>query len=436
MYYLIGIVQLIILCIFLYKEYKKEGILIFGDALKLTFMLWLLNISLYNLQFSKLYNPNWQINLICMLIALTFFILSKKFSLTKNDIKIYFREIKEEYSVYSFVSTVIFILSLGLFIYNINKYGLAILGENKIDKQQLDHYAGYIIYLLVLVAQIKYVLFRTNKKIIELVMFLISIVVLLLTLNRGALSYIAIAIFIYEVFNLVNIKERITTTKLYSIYGILIVGIIIGIVGFGYIGDMRMEYVLQNVYNRTINEHYQMPRNIPSGLLWVYIYLTSPLENTANSIINQEYGLTFFNNLFYPFIKFFANLFGKGDQYKEWLTSVKGFTPVLEKKVGLNATSFIPEAMQDLSYIGVIIYIIIFLALAYLAINSVKKRIRFTSIGSIVLYANVLSILMWSVFVNSLKIPMLTIYIIGIIAIEICIKLGIFRFFFKLFKRG
>lgn len=436
MYYLIGIIQLIILCIFLYKEYKKEGILIFGDALKLTFILWLLNISLYNLQFSKLYNPNWQINLVCMLIALTFFILSRKFSLTRNDIKTYFKEVKEEYGVYSFVSTVIFIVSVALFIYNINKHGLAILGENKINKQQLDHYAGYIIYLLVLVAQIKYVLFRSNKKVIELVMFLASVLVLLLTLNRGALSYIAIAIFIYEIFNLVNIKERISTKKLYSIYGILIAGIVIGIIGFGYIGDMRMEYVLENVYHRTINEHYQMSKFVPSGLLWVYIYLTSPLENTAYSLMNQEYGLTFFNNLLYPFIKFFANLFGKGDEYKAWLESVNGFTPVLQKEVGLNATSFIPEAMQDFSYIGIIIYIMIFLGLAYLAINSVKKKIRFTSIGSIVLYSNVLSILMWSVFVNSLKIPMLIIYIMAIVCIEIAIKLGVFKFFFKLFKRG
>ena len=248
--------------------------------------------------------------------------------------------------------------------------------------------------------------------------------------------YIAVTIYIYELFNLARIKDTINKKVLYGIYALLIGGVILAIAVFGYIGDMRMEYVLENVYKRTINEHYQMSPYIPSGILWVYIYLTSPLENAAYSIINQSYDFTFFNNLFYPFIKLFNNLIGNGDEYKKWLESVEGFTPYLEKKVGLNVSSFIPEAMQDLGYLGVIIYIAIFLALAYFSVALIKKKIKISSIGAITIYSNVISILAWSVFVNSLKIPMLVINIMMIVFIEIFSRFGFFKLILNKIKRG
>ena len=439
MYYLIGILELLFVVFFLYKSYKKTGITTLADCIKLTFILWLVNIGLYNLRLSKLYNPTWQINIIVIIIAVIFYALSRKISLEKNDVELTIKDMKEDkesYNIYSIISTCVFVVSIAVFLYNIKKYGLAILAENKIDKQPFDHYAGYIIYLLVVVAQIKYVLFRVNKNILELVLFTLSLVALILTLNRGPLMYIAVTIYIYELFNLARIKDTINKKVLYGIYALLIGGVILAIAVFGYIGDMRMEYVLENVYKRTINEHYQMSPYIPSGILWVYIYLTSPLENAAYSIINQSYDFTFFNNLFYPFIKLFNNLIGNGDEYKKWLESVEGFTPYLEKKVGLNVSSFIPEAMQDLGYLGVIIYIAIFLALAYFSVALIKKKIKISSIGAITIYSNVISILAWSVFVNSLKIPMLVINIMMIVFIEILNRYGFFKLILNKIKRG
>lgn len=440
MFNVLGIVQLLVLIVFLVVSYKKYGVIIFGDLMKLMFILWITNIGLYNLQLSKLYNPTWQINLIAMLIALIFFVASMKVSLNIKDIKDSFYNIvkdKDNYKIYSIITTIIFVISTIVFLININKYGLAILGENKIGKQQFDHYAGYIIYLLTLVAQIKYILFRAYNKKSEFLFFVVSLALLVLTLNRGPLMFIVVTIYIYEIFNLVNNKDKLSKKTIYIIYSLFIIGALVAITLFGYIGDMRMEYVLENVYKRTINEHYQMSSFIPSGFLWSYMYLTSPLENASFSIINQGYDFTFFNNLFYPFIKFFANLMGKGTEYKEWLTSRGGFEPYLEKKVGLNVSSFIPEAMQDMGYVGVVIYILIFLALAYFAISLIKRRkINFSTVGSIVIYSNVLSILGWSVFVNSLKMPMLIINILAIICIEVAKGLGIFDFILRKLKRG
>ena len=441
MYYVLGSLQLIFIILYTIFAYKKENLTIFADGIKLVFILWVSNIGLYNLQISKLYNPNLQINIIVLLIALTFFIASRKIFLTEEDLINNINTIKEEkkeYNIYSIITTVIFIISSIVFWMNIKKYGLAILSENKIDKQPMNHYSGYIVYMLVLVAQIKYILFRVkeNKKIIELIVFILSLGTLFLTLNRGPLIFIIITIYIYEIFNLVSIKRSISKKILYSLYGLLIILGIIGVVLFGYMGDMRMEYVLETVYKRTINEHYQVSELVPSGFMWVYIYLTSPLENAAFSIVNQGFELTFFNNLFYPFIKLFANILGFGNQYKEWLLNRGGFEPYLQKKVGLNVSSFIPEAMQDFGYLGVVIYIAIYVALIYFAMRLIKKsKESFSRLGSLIIYSNVLAMLFWSVFVNSLKIPVLILNILFIIFIEICIKFKVFYILEKKFKK-
>lgn len=429
MFYFIGIVQILILAIFIFRSLKNIGISIFTDGIKLMFMLWLFNISLYNLRFSKLYNPNWQINMIVIAISILFFIVSRKVYIEDKNILASMEEIKsnkEVYNIYSIIINIVFIIAFITFWFNVSKYGLAILATNKIDKQPLDHYAGYIIYMMALCAQIKYILYRTNRKIIDLIIFILSIGTLLLTLNRGPIAFIVAAIFIYELFNLVRIKDMISKKKLYGIYISLVIAFLILLQLFGYVGDMRMEYVLEHVYGRTINEHYQMNEALPSGFLWGYIYLTSPLENAAYAISNQGIDLTYFNNLLYPFIKFGANIFGVGDRYKAWLLGRTGYVPYLNEKVGLNVSSFIPEAMQDFGYLGVMAYILIYIALAYLGITLIKKK-KISSLGAIVVYVNIISILAWSVFDNSLKIPVLILNILFVLFIEVLKKIGIFN---------
>ena len=430
MFYFIGIIQLLLLAVFVCKGFKKQGLSILGDSVKLMFILWVVNISLYNIKLSKLYNPTWHINLVVLLICFVFFIASKKIYIDEKDILSNIEELKsnkEDYKIYSIISTLIFIVASIFFWISVKKYGLAILSENKINKQQIDHYAGYIVYMLVLSAQFKYILFRANKKIIDGIVFVLTMVTLVLTLNRGPIAFIIVAIYIYELFNLVKIKNNISKRKLYTIYAVLILTFIVFLQFFGYIGDMRMEYVLENVYSRTIEEHYQIGTNMPSGFLWGYVYLTSPLENASFSLINQSVQFTYFNNLFYPFIKLFANLAGMGDGYKNWLMGREAYTPYLQDTVGLNVSSFIPEAMQDLGYLGVFIYVAIYVGLAYFSIALIKKKLKFSAIGSMIIYVNILNILFWSVFSNSLKIPVLILNILIVIFIEILREKGILK---------
>lgn len=422
MYLIIGIIQAIILSFILVKLMKKRGISILGDGIVLMLILWLVNISLYNLQLSKLYKPNWQINIIVFIICILFYFISKKIWLEENDIILIVEEIQEnknDYNIYSIITNTLFVIAFIVFWINVSKYGLAILEKNKIDKQRMDHYAGYIVYMLVLCSQIKYILFRARKKISDLIIFILSVGTLALTLNRGPIAFIFSAIYIYEIFNLIKIKKQISKKKLYTIYGVMIITLIVLLNLFAYIGDMRMEYVLENVYYRTLNEHYKVPESVPSYILWAYIYLTSPLENIAFSLVNQSIQFTFFNNLFYPFIKFGANILGMGTQYKYWLESRGAYIPYLDDEVGLNVSSFISDAMQDLGYIGVLIYIGIFIIFAYFGLALIKKKVNFSALGRIVIYANILNILFWSVFDNSLRIPILLLNIIFVVFIEL-----------------
>lgn len=433
MYYFIGIIQLILLSILLFRWYQKSELSIFVDAIKLMIILWLVNIALYNLKLSSHYNPNLIMNIIVILICIVFFIGSRKAFLVEDDILLNMEKMKSDkdsFLIYSLIINLVFIIAFITFWLNVKKYGLAILSQNKINKQQMDHYSAYIVYMLVLCAQAKYILFRINKKIPDLIVFLLSIGTLVLTLNRGPIAFILAAMYIYELFSLIKIKNSISKKRLYIIYSILILAFIAFLQFFGYIGDMRMEYVLEHVYHRTINEHYGMSEAIPSGFLWGYIYLTSPLENAAFSLMNQSVHLTYFNNLLYPFIKFFANILGSGESYKMWLKEKASYVPYLDDKIGLNVSSFIPEAMQDFGYIGVIVYVSIFLFLAYVSIKMIKSR-RLTSIGSTIIYANILNMLLWSVFGNSLKIPVLILNIFFILFVELLINKGVFNFILK-----
>lgn len=425
MYTFLAILQLILLFFIVRHFIKKFGMTFIVDQVKIMFILWAATLSLYNLQVSNLYSPTVQINLIVIFICITFYILSKYKFLEESDIKQVFEVFKDEeekkkYKIYSIISNIVFVVAVLLFAYNAYKHGLMITAENKIDKQQMDHYAGYIIYMLVICAEIKYILFRNYKKIIDLIICVISVLVLGLTLNRGPIAFLFITIGLYEVFNFINIKEKLSKKQKYGIFAAFAVMILGFIWFFGYVGNLRMDYVLENVYHRTIWEHYGVSKFIPSGFLWVYIYLTSPLENVAFALANESIvGYSFLGNLFYPFVKLGANLLGKGEEFKMWIMSQGSYTPYLEKKVGLNAMSFIPQSFQDLGIMGFIIYVAIFLFLGYISIKIFKSRKKFSSMGKILIYTNITSMMLWSVFDNSLKITTLILNIFFVLVVEL-----------------
>ena len=127
MFYFIGVLQLLIFGSVLFVGYKKQGLAIVTDAVKIMAMLWLFNIGMYNMQLSGLYNPTWQINLVVMIIC------SIKSYITEKDVISIVRDLKDDkrsIKIYSNFTNVIIVIALLLFLVSVYKNGLAILSEN------------------------------------------------------------------------------------------------------------------------------------------------------------------------------------------------------------------------------------------------------------------------------------------------------------------
>src|SRR3712207_8767581 len=94
-------------------------------------------------------------------------------SLKDQDIKEIARGFEDDsfYKIYSILSTIIFVVGTVIFIYNVIKHGFRITASNKIDKQDMDHYGAYFVYMLILAGEIKYLLFRNYKKVIDAIIF-------------------------------------------------------------------------------------------------------------------------------------------------------------------------------------------------------------------------------------------------------------------------
>jgi hypothetical protein len=71
-----------------------------------------------------------------------------------------------------------------------------------------------------------------------------------------------------------------------------------------------------------------------------------------------------------------------------------------------------------------LIYLAVYLLIAYLSVKLIKGAVKLSSNCKLLVYTNITSILLWSVFVNSFKIPILILNIILLLAIEYDYKKG------------
>lgn len=425
-----------LLIYYIIRGIKIQGTSFWIDSNKIFVLIWITTLCLYDFKFSFLYNPTIEINIIVIVMSSVFVIASKSRSIKKDDIIKLFEGLKDKnkYKKYSRISNVIFAFGSITFLLNVAIFGLAIFSKNKINKQGMNHYSAYIVYMLVLCGQIKYILLRKFKKKSDLAVLIATVFILFLTLNRGPLVFIIVTVYIYEIANLICAKSSLTKKKIYLTLGIMVLGGFIFLFVFSYVGNMRMSYALGSVLHETLQEHYGMSKYVPKVFVWLYIYATSPLENVAYSIAHQDMQFTYFNNLLYPFIKFFANIVGYGDVYKNWLMSRVTFTPYLDSKVGLNVSSFIFDALKDFSYIGIVLYVGIYFALTYYSISLINRRKTFSSIGTLIIYSNVFIILILSIFENSLKVPVPLLNLILIFLVELNWEYGYLSKFFIFIK--
>lgn len=278
--------------------------------------------------------------------------------------------------------------------------GATIFQENKISRLSMisnnfyAHYLGYLRVFLSYYIPIGYYVFKNTtdnrQKLIHFFAVIVSSLLLLLELNRGDFVFPYISLVLIECF-----PQFSKNKYLKSFTKFLIISIIF-ILFFGFIGNVRVETTMREVYKTDISTFYGV-ENKNSVFTWIYVYITSSLENFRDMFYNQtvknhSYGTL----LFYPFFQIFFKLSGSNLKiYSEQLS------PYLWKYKGLSTSTFMKDALIDFGTIGIFIYIFAYFLLLLVAY---KSFLRTKNIYSLLSYSMALNICLWSMFVNSFAI--------------------------------
>lgn len=398
----IGVALLIILVAYIYMNYKKSGFFIFLDISKIALIIWMLVLALYDLGLSTLIKPNSLINMVVLMIILNFAFVGVLVRKTPLYLKQLSNNIDNQYIPKTYKMFIYFYFALGLlaFIVTFKTYGFTILNQNKISRTEISY--GYLYNALVVCFLFFYFIFRFQKNIVkklwQFIMFIVVMAMLICLLNRGNLLYIGVGIVIIEAMVYYQKKNDVFLSK--KVIVLVVLALLGFIYLFGYIGEMRYEYVGKYIYKVTYVERYGFKKGFPSGFGQLYMYLASPLENFSYIIEHSKVdNYTMFANLFYPFIKVFADMVGYGDLFVNWIANTYELSPILWEKAGLNVMSFMADAYQDFRYLGIAVYLLFYDIEIIMARNVLKSKML--GVSKVIIYSLMIQLIIWSPFDNS-----------------------------------
>lgn len=346
--------------------------------------LWLLIIFLYNLKLSILYHPSYMFSIILLIFLIAFYVFT---GMIKSNSYDHFRNIYQctidKIEGFRNPMIILFIIGLAANYYEYTQVGLPIFLQNKVNRGEVIHYARYLTNLTSIAISLAYVYFRIKKGFLPLFIMVVGIASLVVWLNRGSLFLFFIMIAVYELFRsqiLRTFKKALVTASALAVVFVLF---------FGYIGNLRMDYVLKNIYKQSVNYRYGMSEIFPSELVHVYMYASSPLENARHMMFEQEpksYHMGV--DLVYPFIAPLVKKFG---------IEGENFDAYLDKLAGLNVSSFIQCALLDFGITGVLlIYPLTFAIVCLFIAVAINKFNEFT----ILVFASGLHLFFWSIFIS------------------------------------
>jgi hypothetical protein len=352
--------------------------------------LFVLLIALYAIAFSNLYKPDFFYIIFLYSFILLLFLFNKLFTGNIN-IKSKVLNLISRFNFkrkYLYITLIFFTLGSLSNYYEYLVVGWPIFLENKVTRGENLHYVHYVTNFLMYSLLLSYIGLRLKSgfyRLFLLLIFILSLSELLVWLNRGPLLILVIEIVVFELL----ISYKYNRLKKYTTYMLIL--FVSFILLFGFFGDLRVSYVMEKVFGHSINFHYGMNENIPTSLVWVYIYSTSPFENFRHIFYNQEivhfkYGML----LIYPFVApIFKQLFSsKVDTY-----------PYLDDIAGLNVSSFLESAFNDFYIFGPYIYVFY---MSYLFFISLKFFDR--GIYGFLGYISVFNMGVWMFFVNGFAI--------------------------------
>ena len=255
---------------------------------------------------------------------------------------------------------------------------------------------GYFYRLSVPIAIAFYVSARfAHSRIAKMILFgffALFTLIIAAGLDRGPIVWILTGVLIYELFSYAQRRGRVTIS--FKTFSIILILLIVTLWAFDAFGGTRTSS--QGITN--VAEHYRMNVYMPGGLTWVYIYITTPLENARYAIEYLAGGaLTVGAQLFYPFIKIIANCFGLDGMFTQWLSANTTVYAYLKPAAGLTVGSFLMDAIQDFSYFGIIIYPFAY-GLMSLFVKSILETSRLSPFTRTIAYALIYQEALWSIF--------------------------------------
>ena len=212
-----------------------------------------------------------------------------------------------------------------------------------------------------------------NKKYLWL--FLVTFAFPFLTLNRGMLTSMMLqSLFVILVFRKIKLKTFIKIV-IFAISFLFL---------FGFMGVFR--YMAANVHNSHLYSIFEISANYPNWLpksfIWVYIYITTPLNN-INNIIHQ-----FPTFAFHPY----AMIYSAIPTFIRNMLAVPIHVHLINS--AFNVSSYMPDLLLAYGYVGsLIFYFFASLVPIYFFYKFLlTKRLRYGFILVIFLHSIVLSV--------------------------------------------
>jgi hypothetical protein len=370
----------------------------------------LIILLMYWFGLSSLYSgSNTLFVLYYLSLLLFYFVLSLNYfnSFKKYNNKVNLKTILTIDDKKLYIKLVVFLFLVGFLanLYLILRYGLPFLNENLVSKgvdsdlSRKIHYIMYLVNFLIISAMMAYIgikNYKGYKKSIMAIILIISFVSLSIWLSRGFASVIMLTIIIYEFINALYYNK---ITK-YIIIWIFVV--LCFLLFFTYLGNLRLEFVINELYGMTLNDFWGMSNKYPTWFVWLYIYFTSPLENAnqlfGQTVLQHKYGML----LFYVFV---------APIHKYLFLSKTSLYPVLEANAGLTVSTFIIDAITDFGYSGPYIYIGVLFMMMRIGQLSLDKGIY-----GLLCYISTINMALWMIFTNAMSIgPFMIIFLFFLI---------------------
>lgn len=348
--------------------------------------IWMLGLALYLSGLSEMviiepYFVFIVLSFLLVFLFLSFWFIGVRIALNVENILF---SMKNNYSVYRRFAWGFFLIGSIGFLLEIYLYWdlIPIFMENKINTGTPNHYIHYITQFTMYSSLLSIPLYFFSRSKIYLVLVFFSCIELLVWLKRGEILPIVFSfILILFIFLSFQKRRKLFYLAFFSIF-------ILFVLGFSIIGNMRVEYVLENIYYQTFNERYLISDNVPSVFSWIYVYIATTLENARHIIFEQKLEeMTYGALIFYPFLAPFLKSDIQPSHYAH-----------LAEDYGLTVVSFLGDAVNDFGIFGIYIYVLCFFLLSFLAYKFAGRGIFGLSILVLVdMYV------LWSVFANSLK---------------------------------